>query len=159
LAKEEIKTKPGTINAKDSSINIFLNVVMFFLAAIIIYLVYSIFIKISGNNPETKEEKLTASEIIQVEVLNGCGISGVADRFTDFLRNNNFDVVNVNNYITRDISNTLVIDRRGNMANAVKTARMLGVKPDHVIQQINEDYFVDVTVVVGKDCNILTPLK
>jgi hypothetical protein len=45
------------------------------------------------------------------------------------------------------------------MANAVKTARMLGVKPDHVIQQINEDYFVDVTVVVGKDCNILTPLK
>ncbi len=159
MAKEEIKTKPGTINAKDSSINIFLNVVMFFLAAIIIYLVYSIFIKISGNNPETKEEKLTASEIIQVEVLNGCGISGVADRFTDFLRNNNFDVVNVNNYITRDISNTLVIDRRGNMANAVKTARMLGVKPDHVIQQINEDYFVDVTVVVGKDCNILTPLK
>jgi hypothetical protein len=159
LAKEEIKTKPGTINAKDSSINIFLNVVMFFLAAIIIYLVYSIFIKISGNNPETKEEKLTASEIIQVEVLNGCGISGVADRFTDFLRNNNFDVVNVSNYITRDISNTLVIDRRGNMANAVKTARMLGVKPDHVIQQINEDYFVDVTVVVGKDCNILTPLK
>lgn len=159
MAKEEIKTKPGTINAKDSSINIFLNVVMFFLAAIIIYLVYSIFIKISGNNPETKEEKLTASEIIQVEVLNGCGISGVADRFTDFLRNNNFDVVNVSNYITRDISNTLVIDRRGNMANAVKTARMLGVKPDHVIQQINEDYFVDVTVVVGKDCNILTPLK
>ncbi len=159
MAKEEIKTKPGTINAKDSSINIFLNVVMFFLAAIIIYLVYSIFIKISGNNPVTKEEKLTASEIIQVEVLNGCGISGVADRFTDFLRNNNFDVVNVNNYITRDISNTLVIDRRGNMANAVKTARMLGVKPDHVIQQINEDYFVDVTVVVGKDCNILTPLK
>lgn len=159
MAKEEIKTKPGTINAKDSSINIFLNVVMFFLAAIIIYLVYSIFIKISGNNPVTKEEKLTASEIIQVEVLNGCGISGVADRFTDFLRNNNFDVVNVSNYITRDISNTLVIDRRGNMANAVKTARMLGVKPDHVIQQINEDYFVDVTVVVGKDCNILTPLK
>ncbi len=159
MAKEENKTKPGTINAKDSSINIFLNVVMFFLAAIIIYLVYSIFIKVSGNNPETKEEKLTASEIIQVEVLNGCGISGVADRFTDYLRNNNFDVVNVSNYITRDISNTLVIDRRGNKANAVKTARMLGVKPDHVIQQINEDYFVDVTVVVGKDCNILTPLK
>lgn len=159
MAKEENINKPATINAKDSTINIFLNVVIFFLAAIIIYLAYSIFIKISGNNPVSKEEKLAASEIIQVEVLNGCGISGVADRFTDYLRNNNFDVVNVSNYITKDISNTLVIDRRGNRANAVKTARMLGVKPDHVIQQLNDDYFVDVTVIVGKDCNILTPLK
>jgi len=159
LAKEDTNIKPGTINAKDSTINIFLNIVMFFLAAIIFYLLYSIFIKVTGNSPVAKEEKLTASEIIQVEVLNGCGISGVADRFTDFLRNNNFDVVNVSNYITRDISNTLVIDRRGNRANAIKTARMLGVKADHVIQQINEDYFVDVSVIVGKDCNILNPLK
>jgi hypothetical protein len=159
LAKEENIKKPATINAKDSTINIFLNVVIFFLAAIIIYLAYSILIKISGNNPVGKEEKLSVSEIIQVEVLNGCGISGVADRFTDYLRNNNFDVVNVSNYITKDISNTLVIDRRGNRANALKTARMLGVKPEHVIQQLNDDYFVDVTVIVGKDCNILTPLK
>ncbi len=151
--------KPTYISTKDSTINIFLNIALFFLSAIIIYLLYSIFIKVSGNEVPTKDDNTTASEIIQVEVLNGCGIAGVGERFADYLRNNNFDVVNVSNYITRDISNTIVIDRRGNIANAKKTAKILGIKPEKVIVQLNDDYFVDVTIIVGKDCNILTPLK
>lgn len=151
--------KPTKISTKDSTLNIFLNIALFFLAAIIIYLLYSIFVKISGNELPSKEDDIKASEIIQVEVLNGCGISGVGERFADYLRNNNFDVVNVSNYTSRDISNTLIIDRRGNSANAKKTAKILGVKPEKIIVQLNDDYFVDVTIIVGKDCNILTPLK
>jgi len=149
----------SNISFKASTVNITLNVIIFFLAAVIIYLMYSIFIKISGNEPVNKSENLVPSEIIQVEVLNGCGLTGVADRFTDFLRNNNCDVVNVSNYNSFDMNNTIVIDRIGNRANAEKTAKLLGVKKEHVIQQINTDYFVDITVVIGKDCNVLNPLK
>jgi len=99
------------------------------------------------------------SEIIQVEVLNGCGVSGLADRFTYFLRDRGFDVVNKGNYIQFDIEKTIVIDRIGNTANAKEVAKSLGVNQNSIITQINEDYFLDVSVIVGADYYTLTPLK
>lgn len=96
---------------------------------------------------------------LQVEVLNGCGISGVADRFTDYLRNNQFDVVNMGNYIRFDMDETLVIDRIGNMANAQKTAKALGVKNSNILQQLNQEYFLDVSIVIGRDYYTLQPFK
>ena len=124
-------------------------------------MLYSIYIKFS--NSKTVESGITneqiASDIIQVEVLNGCGVGGVADRFTDFLRNNKFDVVNIANYIRFDMDETLVIDRRGNKANAYSVANSLGVKKENVIQQLNDDYFLDVSIVIGRDYYTLQPLK
>lgn len=122
---------------------------------------YSIFIKLSNdqNKFDTQTSDKIAADIIQVEVLNGCGVSGVADRFTDFLRTNNLDVVKSGNYITDDVSESLVIDRSGNMANAFKTAKILGIKSENVIQQLNKDYFLDVSIVIGRDYFNLTPFK
>lgn len=146
---------------KNSTLNLILNVVIFLLASIIIYITYSIGVKLSdGDNKEkNKKAEKVASEVIQVEILNGCGVSGVADRFTDFLRANGFDVVSRGNYKSFDIDNTLIIDRRGNLANAKKTASILGVNNTSVIQQMNEDYFLDVTIIIGKDYFGLAPLK
>lgn len=124
-------------------------------------MLYSIYIKIAkpNYNYESNLTNQTPSEIIQVEVLNGCGVGGVADRFTDFLRTNNFDVVNISNYIRFDMDETLIIDRIGNMANAYKVAKSLGVKNDNVIQQLNNDYFLDVSIIIGRDYFTLQPLK
>ena len=104
-------------------------------------------------------KKEIPSNIIQIEVLNGCGVTGVADRFTDFLRSKNLDVVNVDNYISFDINESIVIDRIGNMANAYKVAKELGIKKENVIQQLNKDYFLDVSLIIGKDYYQLSPLK
>ncbi len=124
-------------------------------------MLYSIYIKIT--NSKSVESGITneqiASDIIQVEVLNGCGVGGIADRFTDFLRSNKFDVVNIANYIRFDMDETLVIDRRGNKANAYSVAKSLGVKKGNVIQQLNDDYFLDVSIVIGRDYYTLQPLK
>lgn len=124
-------------------------------------MLYSIYIKLSnssaGNHDETDNQK--TSDIIQVEVLNGCGVSGVSNRFTDFLRTNNFDVVNIGNYIRFDMDETILIDRIGNKANAYKVAEALGVKKENVIQQLNNDYFLDVSIVIGRDYYTLKPLK
>jgi len=100
-----------------------------------------------------------AEDIIQVDVRNGCGVSGVADRYTDFLRSKGFDVADIGNYVSSDVDETLIIDRIGNMANAYKVAKSLGIKNENVIQQLNKDYFIDVTVVIGKDYFSLTPFK
>lgn len=155
------KKTPGQVDLKTSTINLFLNIIIFLLAAVIIYMSYSLFIKFGNNQKEkiTQNSDQEASEIIQVEVLNGCGVSGVGERFTDFLRNNGFDVVNMGNYISYDVNETLVIDRIGNMANAYKVAKTLGVKEESVIQQLNNDYFLDVSIVIGRDYYNLQPLK
>lgn len=99
------------------------------------------------------------SEIIQVEVLNGCGVPGTGDRFKDFLRSKGCDVVNVENYINFNVEKTLIIDRIGNIANAKKVAAILGAKTSSVFPQLNDDYFVDVTVVIGRDYRELNPAK
>jgi len=153
------KSSKKNIDLKSSSINLFLNITNFFLFAIIIFMVYSLYIKISDAKTNSYKDEQLPSEIIQVEVLNGCNVAGVADRFTDYLRNNGFDVVNIGNYINSDIDETIVIDRTGNKANAYKVAEVLGVKRDNVIQQLNENYFLDVSIVIGKDYYNLKPLK
>ena len=63
------------------------------------------------------------------------------------------------NYISFDIDKTMVIDRTGNKANAEKIAEAIGVDKKNVIQQLNKEYFLDVSIIIGKDFNQLNPLK
>ena len=124
-------------------------------------MLYSIYIKLANSSSDNfvNASDQQPSEIIQVQVLNGCGVSGIGDRFTDYLRANKFDVVNIGNYIRFDMDETIVIDRTGNKANAYKVAEALGVKRENVIQQLNNDYFLDVSIVIGRDYYTLKPLK
>lgn len=141
--------------------NLFLNVIIFILGALILYMSYAIIDKLVSRNPKNEAEvnKTEPAKIIQVEVLNGCGVKGLGDRFTDFLRDNKVDVVNVSNHPSQDFEKTLVIDRTGNIYNARKIAKLLGVKEENIVQQINNDYFLDVTLVIGRDYNQLKPLN
>ena len=36
-------------------------------------------------------------KLIQIEILNGCGVEGIAELFTNFLRANNYDVISIEN--------------------------------------------------------------
>lgn len=152
---------PKDVNFKTSSTNLFLNSVIIILLLIVIFLAFSLFTKISDaeNGTANADSKQTAAEIVQLEVLNGCGVSGVAESFTSFLRSKNFDVVQIANYISFDVDKSLVIDRTGNKANAIKLAEALGIDKRNVIQQINNDYFLDVSLVIGRDFNQLKPNK
>lgn len=171
IRKNVRNTEPGKPNTKSktknpadfksSTINTLLNVAIFLLFAIIVYMFYSIYVKLNSNPDDytNAAAEISEADIIQVDVLNGCGVGGVADRFTEYLRTNNFDVVGIKNYISFDVDETLVIDRTGNLANAQKVAKSLGIKGENVIQQINKDYFIDVSLVVGRDYFNLAPFK
>jgi hypothetical protein len=164
--EEPKKNSADKVDVKTSSKNLFLNTAIILLGIIIIYMLYSIINKSllkESENEYTVSQKPTA-DIVQMEVLNGCGVDGVAQKFTDYLRKDNFDVVNVSNYflnniIVNDISHTLVIDRLGNKANAIKVAEALGIKKENIIEQINNNYFLDVTLIIGRDFNQLKPFK
>ena len=105
--KEEPKKKsPDKVDAKTSSKNLFLNTAIILLGIIIVYMLYSIITKalLKKSEDEYSTTQKPAADIIQMEVLNGCGVDGVAQKFTDYLRKDNFDVVNVSNYILNNIS-------------------------------------------------------
>ena len=138
--------------------NLFPNLIIIFLFVILFFAGYKLFSDVkpllAGDN--SNKEKILSKDLIQVEVLNGCGKKGIADKFTELLRKNNFDVVNTGNYKTFDVNYSIVIDRTGNLQNATKLADLLNIDRKNVIQQINKNYFLDVTLIVGKDYNSFT---
>ena len=138
--------------------NLFPNLIIIFLFVILFFAGYKLFSDVkpllAGDNSD--KEKTLSKDLIQVEVLNGCGKKGIADKFTELLRKNNFDVVNTGNYKTFDVNYSIVIDRTGNLQNATKLADLLNIDCKNVIQQINKNYFLDVTLIVGKDYNSFT---
>lgn len=97
--------------------------------------------------------------IIQVEVRNGCGIDGLAAETTRYLRRRGFDVVEVGDHSSFDLDQSLVVDRAGDLAAAQKVANALGIAPDQIIQDINHDYYLDASVLIGKDYASLTPFS
>jgi hypothetical protein len=126
-----------------------------------VYLIYALVSKLvpfsSGSQNNNQTDSLKRK--IQVEVLNGCGVSGIADELTDYLRKKSFDVVNIGNYRSFEIEKSILIDRTGNMFNAIVIADSIGLKKSNVIQQINKDYLLDVTIILGKDYSKIFPLK
>ncbi len=95
---------------------------------------------------------------IQMDVLNGAGETKLAQRVTDYLRSKGFDVVEMGN-IREELERTLVIDRSGNAQAALQVAQALGIPEDHIIQKIDKNLYLDVSVFVGKDYRTLRPFR
>ncbi|MCK5147017.1 LytR C-terminal domain-containing protein [bacterium] len=98
----------------------------------------------------------TVKRPLQIEILNGCGVAGIANYYTEFLRSRGFDVVKTDNYIEGgrvcfSIDKTVVVDRRGNIKKAQKIAKSLGMKHSSVISEPNEAYLIDASVIIGAD--------
>jgi len=154
-------SRPGkpenNTEAKKPAANLILNLIIIFLIAVIAFLSYSVVKKIKSNSNKvvSVESKTLPAAIIQLEVLNGCGVAGAAEKITDYLRINHVDVVQMRNYVSFDIEKSLVIDRTGNKSNAEKIADLLGIDRKNIVQQLSNDYFLDVSLVIGKDYNQL----
>ena len=157
--KGNSSSSPNNNSSRKSSFsNLVLLSLIVVLSVIIIFLAYSLYIKISRITEHKNQiEQQTVSAIIHIEVLNGCGVDGIAAQFTNFLRKNNFDVVNVANYKSSNIEQTMIIDRTGNRANAEKLAETLGIEKKNIINQLSRDYLLDATLVIGRDYYKLIP--
>lgn len=135
-----------------------LNAVIAVLALLVLLLSYALLHR-HVLRPPVEQERSGAGpgNIIQLEVLNGCGVQGAAVAFTSYLRARGYDVVEVRNYRTFDVKESFVIDRTGERDNAEKIAYALGIRKENIIQQLNPEYYIDVSVVVGRDHSLLKP--
>jgi uncharacterized protein YpmB len=145
-----------------------INILIVLLAVVTIYLFYNFFKRLTAPPSEVKTQQVDSTTYLtkqpsggtlQIDVQNGCGTAGIADKFTEYLRSKGFDVVEMGNFSTQDIKTSMVIDRAGNMKNAKQVALSLGISEKYVIQQMNKNYFLDATVVIGKDYAELLPFN
>lgn len=137
-----------------------MNTVLAVLGVLVIFLVYGLVTRFSAPRVDPHRDANPAQlvgEIIQVEVRNGCGVTGLAARTTMYLRRHGFDVVEVGDYRSFDEERSKVIDRVGDLASAMKVATILGIPEEQVVQEIRLDYFLDATIVIGKDYATLRP--
>jgi len=153
--------KISTDKKVDIPKNLILNISIIVLILINTVLAYSTFKAVSLKFGNSSDDLLIDSTKarIQIEVLNGCGVSGIADKLTDYLRVNYIDVVNLGNYRSFEIENSIIISRNDKIINAEKVAALVGLDENSIIQQTNPDYLLDVTFILGKDYRNLIPLK
>ncbi len=156
MSKNSTST-PTAVPRKDPRF-LALNILIAVLVIAVGYLTYALLNRHILQPPvDAGKAGVAPGEIIQIDVLNGSGLQGAANSCTAYLRARGFDVVEVHNYRTSDVSESLVIDRVGNAVNAEKVAYALGIKKKNIVQQINHDYYVDVSVVIGRDFGALKP--
>lgn len=141
-----------------------LEVVILVLIGLNAYLVYSVATS-SAFFPSAERSAEAAVDpsafLVQVEVLNGCGETGIGQLAMRYLRERGFDVVHIDNADHFGYRETIVLDRRGSRGpngpngpnGPSEAARAVGnaLGTPHVLLQRNEDRLVDVSVVIGKD--------
>ena len=159
-------------NQKNLTLNAAIGIVGVFLLAFI----YS-FSKNSSHNgismekiifPDHDKPRKLAANIyekqpihqVKVEILNGCGIQGLAAKTAEFLLlEHQIDVVKSDNADNHEYPKTLIIGRNEKLQSIELLSKSFGVSIDNksVIQhQPDESLGVDVTVILGKDINTYT---
>lgn len=131
-----------------------LNAAIGFLSLLLLLLVFGLFTRLIYPRIDTlrsTDSSQLIGNVIQLEVLNGCGVPGLANDFTSTLRKNGFDVVETGNFKNFDMQNTVVIARTFDDENAQRVAEALGINQENVFIEASEDFYLDATVVIGSD--------
>lgn len=115
--------------------------------------------------PESTEPRKLAADVhdlnpiqnIKVEVLNGCGIKGIASKTAEFLLlEHQVDVVRADNADNHNYPNTLIILRNERLEAIELLRKSFGISKGNqtMIQtEPDESLGVDVTIIIGKDIN------
>jgi len=103
-------------------------------------------------SPTISAIDLVNQKRIQVRVLNGCGISGLANSFAEFLKRNDYDVVETGNAETYDYPTTLLIDHNTREQKEIeKLCRTLDISTNLIIRLTTADAAADATIIIGSD--------
>lgn len=89
---------------------------------------------------------------IRIDVLNGCGVRGIAAQVQTWLKRNGYRIRLTENADRHDYKKSLIQDRSGNMAAARELALVLNIDQSQIIElDGSPSPFVDLTVVIGED--------
>ncbi len=114
------------------------------LSVVIVIILLSVLSKLYTNYKYSKVNRLD----IQVQILNACGVDGLATIIGKIMRDKGYDVVDIGN--CSHTPKTVVWDRYDENGKYAKiVARDIGCK--YVSAHIDSSLFIKVTIVVGDD--------
>ena len=94
-------------------------------------------------------------EIIQIEVLNGCGDKGIADLYATYLRENKYDVIDYKNAEHFNYNSSKLIIHNNNLY-VENVADLFQIESKNIDFLLDENIFYDITLIVGKDYKSLS---
>lgn len=166
MAKKKARRKPKKQNQQYLPLNAAIGIV----GVLLLGFIYSFSqnsshrgIPIKVKFPKKDQPRKLAAEVhnlnpvhdIKVEILNGCGIKGIAAKTAEFLLvEHQIDVVRADNADNHGYPNTLIILRNERLEAIELLRKSFGiVQNDDVIIQTkpDESLGVDVTIILGKD--------
>lgn len=113
----------------------------------------------ADTNIRRSDRTKPVKQKIQIEVLNGCGVAGIAKTTTNFCRKNDLDVVEMTNYVNFAVKHSQVISRNGKKDEALRIAKILGIEQRYVVVKPDRNKQLSASVVLGKDYKNLKPFK
>ena len=112
-------------------------------------------INLSSLISKTKSEIETGHKI-QIQIQNGCGLSGIAKVYTNFLRSHGYDVIDYKNAQHFDYDNTQLIIHKKDTVNFInEMVQTLQIKPNSITYNYDNNNIYEMTVIIGHDYNNL----
>lgn len=103
----------------------------------------------------TEPLKPASPSEIKVQVLNGCGVRGIAAKFRGILRDRGFDVMSYGNAGRQDYPKSRIIVRSAGSFGegaAQVLAESLGIASEHILVEPDPSLVdIDVTLILGLD--------
>jgi hypothetical protein len=132
-------------NIRPSMIAIYL--LVFVNSVLIISSAHKLFKKSVGVSIQNKN----GQEVLTIEVQNGCGVSGIANRFSTSLTAKNYQVIGKGNADHWNYEHTTLIDLDGSKSAAIEKLRKeLGIDKEYVYL-VREESEADARLIIGKD--------
>ncbi|RAP37197.1 hypothetical protein DID80_04420 [Candidatus Marinamargulisbacteria bacterium SCGC AAA071-K20] len=103
-----------------------------------------------ADQTDISKESISSVEL-KVEVLNGFGLKGEAQRTARFLKKHGFSVAKYANAGSFSYDDTLIVDWKGNLDKIVTLANFLEIDPANIIVYDRPEKPLDVTIVIGKN--------
>ena len=139
--------------------NILITLFAVIVAVMLGALIYKLFFTNKVNpNLDNNIEKVSSSEVIQINILNASGAKGIAGKVKDYLRSRGFDVVEIGNY-TKLIDNSFILDRIGDSSSSARVAEAIGIPDSLIKKKIDSTLFLRASVILGKDYEKLRAFK
>ena len=156
--KRNTKKSTNPFNGIKKNVNL---VVIWVLVVVNAVLISSFVHKIitPGQAPQVATD-FPIADPIKVQVLNGCGVSGIANEFAELLQRKQYDVVDISNATNWDYEKTVIINReRQDRKNIEKFRELVGVPKELVYLIKNDEVESDITLILGMDYESLKAYK
>ena len=155
--------------------HLFLNVAIGLVGIFLLGFIYSFSqksihngVSIEVNFPKKEEPRRLAADVhdlnpiqnIKVEVLNGCGIKGIATKTADFLLlEYQLDIIRSDNADHYNYPNTVILLRNEKIKTIDLLSKSFGVSMNNntiIKSEPDESLGVDATIILGKDIHAYT---